>query len=37
MLPSWMARRCEAGAVAGIQHVKNPIELARAVMEKSRT
>jgi L-asparaginase / beta-aspartyl-peptidase len=25
----------KAGAVAGIQHVKNPIELARAVMEKS--
>jgi L-asparaginase / beta-aspartyl-peptidase len=24
-----------AGAVAGVQHVKNPIELARAVMEKS--
>lgn len=25
-----------AGAVAGVQHVKNPIELARAVMEKSQ-
>lgn len=25
----------QAGAVAGIKHVKNPIELARAVMEKS--
>lgn len=24
-----------AGAVAGVQHVKNPVELARAVMEKS--
>jgi beta-aspartyl-peptidase (threonine type) len=25
----------QAGAVAGVKHVKNPIELARAVMEKS--
>jgi len=25
-----------AGAVAGVQHIKNPITLARAVMEKSR-
>jgi beta-aspartyl-peptidase (threonine type) len=24
-----------AGAIAGVQHVKNPVELARAVMEKS--
>lgn len=28
-------KNLNAGAVAGVQHVKNPIELARAVMEKS--
>jgi beta-aspartyl-peptidase (threonine type) len=28
-------RTLAAGAVAGVKHVKNPIELARAVMEKS--
>ncbi|HEY8507571.1 MAG TPA: isoaspartyl peptidase/L-asparaginase [Steroidobacteraceae bacterium] len=28
-------RDLRAGAVAGVRHVKNPIELARAVMEKS--
>lgn len=28
-------RTLRAGAVAGVQHVKNPIDLARAVMEKS--
>jgi beta-aspartyl-peptidase (threonine type) len=29
-------RTLAAGAVAGIEHVKNPVELARRVMEKSR-
>jgi len=29
-------RQQRAGAVAGLRHVKNPIELARRVMEKSR-
>lgn len=29
-------RDLKAGAVAGVRHVKNPIDLARAVMEKSR-
>ncbi|HET6225071.1 MAG TPA: isoaspartyl peptidase/L-asparaginase [Bacteroidia bacterium] len=28
-------KNLEAGSVAGVQHVKNPVELARAVMEKS--
>lgn len=28
-------KELKAGAIAGVQHVKNPIELARAVMEKS--
>lgn len=28
-------RTLEAGAVAGVRHVRNPIELARAVMERS--
>src|SRR5438874_1492732 len=29
-------RNCAAGAVADVQHVRNPIVLARAVMEKSK-
>jgi beta-aspartyl-peptidase (threonine type) len=29
-------RDMRAGAVAGVQHVKNPVDLARLVMEKSR-
>ena len=29
-------RRLRAGAVASVRHVKNPIDLARRVMEKSR-
>jgi beta-aspartyl-peptidase (threonine type) len=29
-------RDMRAGAVAGVQHIKNPIDLARMVMEKSR-
>jgi beta-aspartyl-peptidase (threonine type) len=29
-------RNCAAGAVACVKHVKNPVELARRVMEKSR-
>ena len=28
--------RCSAGAVASLRHVKNPVDLARHVMEKSR-
>lgn len=29
-------RNCKAGAVAAVKHVRNPVELARCVMEKSR-
>ena len=35
MLQSWMGGRCAPGAVASLKHVKNPISLARLVMEKS--
>lgn len=27
--------RCDAGAVAGVRHIKNPVELARSVMQQS--
>ena len=32
---SWMARRAEAGAIAGVARIKNPITAAHAVMEKT--
>ena len=35
MPPSWTGSGPRAGAVAAVRHVKNPIELARLVMEKS--
>ena len=34
--PSWTGGRCAPGAVASVRHVRNPVELARHVMEKSR-
>ena len=35
MLRSWMGKNLAAGAVAGCRNVKNPVLLAKAVMEQT--
>lgn len=35
MLQLWMVKLLKAGAVAGLRHIKNPIKLARLVMDST--